>query len=142
MLSSYIFTLILKPTLEIDNMEAWDISFTTVMVRVFLLYAMPVLFHSLDITFNSNFLITSYQTKQKKMMFIWSLLAYSLYTRIFYTIYPNNDSIDLLKQSTYFYTNRIVTILVTCFGFAILYSTILKKAYIRKIRSRSISNGK
>lgn len=140
-IANYLFLLLHKPSLETDHMELWDISYSTIIVRSFLINAVPLLLHSLDITFNQKYLISSYQTKPKKVIFTWSLISYSIFGIIYDISYPENEemnNIPGIERRDYLWRSRIMTVVVTFFAFSILYSTIIKRAYLRKLRARSI----
>jgi hypothetical protein len=141
MLASYLYLLMNKPSLEIDHMEQWDVSYQTIIARAFLIHASPLLFHSLDITFNQEFIVSSYQTKAKKMMFVWSFMSYGSLGVLFDLVNPENEetrSISGMEIKNFLFRSRIISLFVTIFAFSLLYSMILKKAYPRKARSRSM----
>jgi hypothetical protein len=100
----------------------------------------PLLFHSLDITFNQKYLISSYNTKPQKVIFIWSLTSYSIFGIIYDLIYPENEDnyIPGIERRDFLWRSRIITLFVTFFAFSLLYSMIITKAYSKKVRARSI----
>lgn len=141
MLASYLFLLMHKTTLEADHMEQWDVSYQTIVVRAFLIHAMPLLFHSLDTSFNQDVIVSSYQSKPRKVMFVWSLVSYGSLGLIFDIIFPESEEtsgIPGLERKAFVLRNRVVSLFVTVFAISLLYSMVLRKAYQKKMRSRSL----
>lgn len=141
MLASYLFLLMHKTTLEADHMEQWDVSYQTIIVRAFLIHAMPLLFHSLDISFNQDLIVSSYQSKPRKVMYVWSFISYGSLGLLFDMVFPEGEetsSIPGLEKKAFVLRNRVVSLFVTIFAISLLYSMVLKRAYYRKARSRSI----
>ena len=141
MLASYLYLLMNKPSLELDRMETWDVTYGTIVVRAFLIHALPLLFHSLDITFNQDYIISSYHTKPKKVIAVWSFISYFILGIIFDLTYPESEetsNIPGMERNEFLWRSRIISFIATIFAVSILYSTILRRAFPRKLRSRSI----
>lgn len=137
-LASYLFLLMNKPSLETDHMEQWDVTYQTVIVRAFLIHALPLLFHSLDITFNQSCIISSYQTKAKKLMYVWSFVSYGCLGVLFDLVYPGNEemsNIPEMERKSFLFRSRAIFLLVNTFGISLLYSMILRKAFSRNLRT-------
>ena len=141
MLASYLFLLMNKPSLELDRMEKWDVSYGTIIVRAFLINALPLLFHSLDITFNQEFITSSYQTKPKKVMVAWSFVSYCLLGVVFDLCCPDSEEYNNfpgMERKDFLMRSRMISLIVTTFASSILYSMIFRRAYPQKLRSRSM----
>ena len=141
MLASYLFLLMSKPSLELDRMEQWDVTYGTIIVRAFLINALPLLFHSLDVTFNQDYIISSYQTKPKKVMVTWAFASYCLLGIIFDLCCPDSEEYNNfpgIERKDFLMRSRMISLIVTIFAVSILYSTILRRAYPRKSRSKSM----
>mmetsp|Transcript_10257 Transcript_10257/g.9927 ORF Transcript_10257/g.9927 Transcript_10257/m.9927 type:complete len:210 (-) Transcript_10257:188-817(-) len=140
-LANYLLLLLYKPSLELDHMELWEISYSTIIVRSFLINAVPLLFHSLDITFDQKYLILSYNTKPKKIICVWSLISYTIFGIIYDLFYPENEDYNIpgMERRDFIWRSRIITLLVTFFAFTLLFSMIIEKAHLKKIRIRSMS---
>ena len=128
---AYGYLLIWKPNLENDNMSNWDFDRTSVIVRAVLVYFIPLVFHTLDVTSNLESLIKSYQTKSKPLMYIWSLTSYGLFG-LTYELCSNDDdnlnNLDEDSKRSYLQGSKILSIVVFILSYYILYSQILKRA--------------
>ena len=160
----YVFLLIWKPKLEINHMEIWEISWTTVIFRAILINLSPLIFHALDLSLNQNKYIISYQAIPSKFIIVWSCLSYGIYNSIFHLLIyqlnknfelnelqdqDNNLSSDLNELNLNINTsehdfqrnNRIMFIIANSFAVLLLYLLIFRKAYRKTTRKLSTSSG-
>jgi hypothetical protein len=137
MLASYVHLLLWKPNLESDRMELWDIPYSTVVVRAFLINVAPILFHALDITANQAHLVASYQTKPKKLMVAWSLFSFGSLSVIYEFSFPDSEEIN--SSSGFLMRSRLVSLCASLFAFLLLYMLVLRRAYPHRRLSRSSS---
>ena len=128
---AYGYLLTWKPNLENDNMSNWDFDRTSVIVRAVLVYFIPLVFHTLDVTSNLESLIKSYQTKSKRLMYLWSLTSYGLFGLIYELCNNDDDSLSNLDEESkrsYLRGSKILSFFVFILSYYILYSQILKRA--------------
>jgi hypothetical protein len=128
----YLYLLFWKPSLEVNHMDQWELPWTTVMTRSFLLHFAPLLFHALDITSNQATLIHSYKAKPKRIMYPWSLLSFTLIGFIFEFTVPQFDDTENLQGISiddFMRENKLFALLALLFSFAILYFLILRRSY-------------
>ena len=140
MLASYCHLLMWKPSLETDRMEKWDVPFSTILLRTCLIHFAPILFHSLDISFNQMNLIISYQSKPRKFIYVWSFISFGLLGIVYDFTFPDSEEMSNLPGidfRDFLMRNRIIALASTLFACSILYSLILRRAYTRK-RSKSL----
>ena len=130
-----------KPSIETDRMELWDVTFSTIVTRACLLHFSPVVFHALDVSVNQHQIISAYEKKPRKIMYIWSLISFGLLGIIYNIVYPESEeysNIAGIDSRDFLLRCRVITLIATTIGFTILWSLILRRAYpIRRHRSRS-----
>jgi hypothetical protein len=74
----YGYLLINKPRIEVDHAELWELSPSTVLVRAVIVHFSPLLFHTLDMSAIQAHLISAYQTKPRKFIYMWSFLSFGI----------------------------------------------------------------
>jgi hypothetical protein len=74
----YAYLLFWNPSFEINHMEQWEVAWSTVVIRAFLIYLAPLFFHALDITANQTVLIYSYKIIPEKLLLIWTVISIPL----------------------------------------------------------------
>lgn len=131
----YGMLLFLKPRLEYDRMELWEIQLTTILVRSFLLYLAPMVFHALDLGCNQNSLAKSYSMKPQKLMFVWSAFAYPFFGLIFDFTFPSDEQpTDAMALeyvgSEYVSLMKYTSLGMTLFAWVLLYLQVLRVAYM------------
>lgn len=130
-----------KPSIETDRMELWDVTFNTIVTRAVLIHFAPIVFHALDVSFNQHQIITSYQTKPRKVMHIWAFTSFGMLGIIYNFIYPESEetsNIPGIDSRDFLLRSRVVSLIATILSFSILWSLVLRRAYPnRRSRSRS-----
>jgi hypothetical protein len=132
----YALLLYAKPRLENDRMEMWEVSLTTILVRAFVLFLAPLLFHALDLSSNHSSLTNSYSLKPTKPMYLWSLLSFPFFQGVFELFYPlptsRGDELVLALDTLppdFTPLLRYCSWGATLFGFALLYLSVLRHSY-------------
>mmetsp|Transcript_28630 Transcript_28630/g.48102 ORF Transcript_28630/g.48102 Transcript_28630/m.48102 type:complete len:207 (-) Transcript_28630:1094-1714(-) len=128
----YIFLIIWNPRLELNNMELWELNWTTIVVRSILINIAPLCFHALDITSNQDNLISSYSTKPKKLMLFWSWSSFVLMGFIFEIMYPETEETKELQginREDFLKLNKVVGFVFLSFSYTLLYLLVLRRAY-------------
>jgi len=128
----YLHLLVWKPRLELNHMDQWEISWSTILTRSFLMHFAPLLFHGLDIAANQVPLINSYKSKPMRIIYPWTLLSFSLIGFIFEFTFPENDDTDNLQGIEiydFLKRSKFVAFLSLLFSFTILYFLILRRSY-------------
>mmetsp|Transcript_23448 Transcript_23448/g.23646 ORF Transcript_23448/g.23646 Transcript_23448/m.23646 type:complete len:217 (-) Transcript_23448:97-747(-) len=127
-----IFLLYHKQDLFQTQMELWEITWTSVILRCMLIYGFPLLSHSLDLSVNQSYLIQSYQTKPKKFQIIWSFSSFFLFGLVFDFFVPSNyedQDLEGITPLSFSRQKKILILAVSSIAFGILYSVVLRKAY-------------
>lgn len=121
-----------SPMLEINHMEVWDISWSTVVIRACLVNFAPLLFHTLDITSNQANLINLYKTKPQNFMYVWSLISFACFGFIFELSYPETEETNDLfgiTRDEFIRRNKLLSLCCLVFSYYILYLLIIRRAY-------------
>ena len=130
-----------KPSIETDRMELWDVTFSTIVTRACLMHFSPVVFHALDVSVNQHQIISAYEKKPRKIMYIWSLFSFGMLGIIYNFVYPESEeysNIAGIDSRDFLLRCRVITLIATTIAFTILWSLILRRAYpLRRNRSRS-----
>lgn len=143
-----------KPSLEVNHVDEWELSWQMIFTRALLIYLSPLFFHVLDLAVNQSVLILSYKDLSNKIILLWSSLSFGLFYLIYFLVIgastptediPTNDIIDTgildNKRQDFIYNNIFIFILSNCFAVIILYLLIFRKMGIfRRTTRRSNSN--
>jgi hypothetical protein len=136
----YAHLLCWNPRLELNNMELWELNWTTVVVRAVLINIAPLLFHVLDVTANRVNLINSYKTKPRSVMIGWSISSFILLGFIFELFFPQTEETSDLQgisREAFLRRNKVVGCIALCLSFTVLYLQLLQRAYPQKHKSHS-----
>ncbi|KAJ1432675.1 hypothetical protein B484DRAFT_447686 [Ochromonadaceae sp. CCMP2298] len=136
----YTHQLCWNPRLELNNMETWEMNWTTVVVRAVLINVAPLAFHVLDISANKVNLINSYKTKPSKVMIGWSISSFILLGFIFELIFPETEETSELQGITrndFLKRNKAIGCIALCLSFTVLYLQLLQWAYPQRHKSHS-----
>lgn len=137
---SYLYLLFWKPNFEFDHVEQWDLPLSTVIIRCVFVYFAPLFFHALDITVNQAHLITSFQTKPKKFMLLWSFFAFGLLGLIFEFSCPESEELIALNgipSKLFIWRSKVISTLASLFAYFLLYMLILRRSFLRKQKSKT-----
>jgi hypothetical protein len=143
MLASYSNLLLCKPTLESDHMEQWDMQYSTMVVRAFLINVAPLMFHALDVTANQATLIASYQNKPRALITSWAFFSFGVLSVIYEFSFPDSEEVmSVSPEGGHLMRSRIITFAVTIFAFMLLYMLVIRRAfpYYQRKRSKSFAN--
>lgn len=125
-------------------MERWDIQWSTIMTRSFLIHILPLLLHALDVAINQMKLIHLYQSVKPRIIFLWALFSYSIVGLLHDLNFPNEydevfenmdssssvipDKRDILTNKVNFVrTNRLIFVVANIFAYILLKFLILNK---------------
>lgn len=143
---NYVYKLLLDPQLEINNSIKWDISYSTVILRAVLVNFAPAFVHILDVIFNQNQIILSYQGKSRRVIVLWCLISPLLLLLVFeiiagVTMSERDENSSFESESRNqdilpFISNaRFVSLVSFLFAFFLLTILILRAAYVPGFQS-------
>ena len=133
----YAYLLFWNPGLELRNMEEWDLSLSTITARSFLIHVAPLLFHTLDITINQEYLISSYRSKPSRIIMAWSVVSFPLLGLLFELTYPETPETTNLVGITreeFLYRSKVLGFFGVAFSFCTLYLLVICRAYYHGVK--------
>lgn len=89
----YLYALLWDPFIEVNRATDWEVSYSTVIIRSILVHFVPMFFHAVDITTNQALLITTYQWHPRRLMVLWSISSYFLYSFVYDFVNSDNSKI-------------------------------------------------
>ena len=132
-ITNYITLLIYFPDYEMKYLESYDLNKSTLFLRNFCIYVSPCVLHLIDITWNQELLILSYEFKPWKIYILWSIICYPLFGTVFEFTFPEseNTEYDISEHSHW------VSFIATAFALLMLYFLIFRKIFSRRFRGKS-----
>lgn len=124
-----------SPAVELQHMELWDVAWSTVLIRALLINAAPLLFHTLDITYNESNLVNSYKTKPKKVILLWSVFSFPALGFIFEILYPESEEtseLNGISREDFLKQIKIVCFFALISSVTVLYLRILGRAFAQR----------
>lgn len=137
---NYVYLIIQVPGYEVKRMEMWDCTWTTIIVRCVLVYLAPLLLHTVDITWNIETLLVSYESKPWKVYVAWTVICYPLFGVVYEVTCPHSieDLGDETPNST-LQQSKLVAILSVAAAISALYGMVFRRIFTRRrIRAKSI----
>jgi hypothetical protein len=131
----YAYLLYWNPNMELKHMEVWEVAWTTVLIRAILMNAAPLLFHMIDVQINQAHLISAYRPKPKKLVYAWALCSFPFLGLLFEVMFPESEETSELigiSRDDFMQHNKYVCLVALLVSFAVLYVTVLSKAFAHK----------
>ena len=125
----YAYTLVCKPSYEIDHIDMWDLSWSTIVWRSFLIHISPLTFHAIDSLRNQNVLINAYQLKPRKFQTFLVYFGYCIFEVIYDFIITDTEDLPGISKRDFSRTTKFISITVSMFSAYLLHLLVLKKAY-------------
>ena len=132
-ITNYITLLLYFPEYEAKYLESTDMSMSTLLLRNFCIYMSPCILHFIDITWNQELLILSYEFKPWKIYIPWSMLCYPLFGMMYEFTFPQleDTEYDINEHSHW------VSFASAAFALLMLYFLIFRKIFVRRLRGKS-----
>lgn len=141
---SYLLLLSCKPNIEQEHMDEWELSWQVIIIRLLVIYILPIIFHALDLVSNQHILIISYSEMTKQTAIIWTSISFGILYLLYELFIGFESDPDFLNMKinisflVFMRIHKIIMIIGNIFAYIILHFLIFRHSFnVKRTISRA-----